>query len=229
MTGLHAFLHWIAGAALVYWMCSRPHASLTDRFKLVVLGGIAGLSPDGTKFFGDILGHSVLAVPVFGLLPALVCSAFIQGASFKKSWLVFSLGVSSHLFIDWIGNGAALLYPIIEQEYEFSLVDGSGEIIVLVLLLIALIPAVLRPSSRRLLPAGILAAALYLGFLSYSKIQLEHALFRQYQREEMNLLLTYPNNRQWEFMVRTKDASITGHSPYWGTDLTVDSQYYFRP
>lgn len=220
---IHALLHFAVGASIVYLICNKDFESTRQRSVLIVFGGLAGVSPDGTKFFGDQAGHSIWLAPVFGLLFAIgFCALQKKAVTFKKAWLTFSVSVLSHLFIDFIGNGVALLFPFTQKEFEFSIVR-SNDAFVLYTLLIALIISMFYRKGKVVVFAGLLAVSLYLGGLSFSKIQLQQALEEQYQSDKIDLLVTFPrNDSQWGFQIRTADAIISGYSPILGIEIHIE-------
>lgn len=221
---VHTLLHFLVGASIVFLFVNTEYDSRLKRNLLILFGGIASVSPDITKFFGDILGHSILLVPVFGLLFAIVYIAIQKGLSLMKAWLMFSIAVFSHLFIDYIGNGIALLYPLLQEEFEFSIVN-SNDAIILYTLLICVIVAMFYRKGKLVVLTSLLIVSMYLVGLTISKAQLEQALKRQYQSDNINLLLTYPSHDfQWVFMVRTDKASVSGYSPLLGVDISIERE-----
>jgi hypothetical protein len=221
---IHTLLHFVVGASLVYLICNKEFESKFKRSLLILFGGIAGVSPDVTKFFGDILGHSILITPVIGLLFAIGYYVLQKEVSFKKAWLMFSVSVLSHLIIDYIGNGVAFVYPFTQKEFDFSIVSRNDAII-LYTLFIALIIGMFFRKGKVVVLAGILVVSLYLGGLSFSKIQLQQALERQYQSENIDLLLTFPrHNSQWGFIISTDEAIISGYSPILGIEIHIEQE-----
>ncbi|RUS45109.1 metal-dependent hydrolase [Cohnella sp. AR92] len=218
---LHSLLHIAVGACLAYLIGNKKSDSLAVRGLLLLFGGIAGLSPDFTKAFGDLYGHSLGLVPVFGLLFAWAYRRIRKDIPFPIAWLLFSAAVLSHLFIDTVGNGNALFYPFIEREYEFAILRKADDFS-LAILLLSMIGGLLTRRGKRIVAAGALLVGVYLASLSYSKLALEHELASRYEEDGVEFVLTYPGEmrRGWEFMVRTKDAFITGHSSV----LKVDPQ-----
>ncbi|MGO4106395.1 metal-dependent hydrolase [Paenibacillus sp. YAF4_2] len=225
---LHSLIHLAAGASTAYVLCRKEQASILKRCWLLLIGGLAGLFPDFTKFFGDIFFHSVLLIPLAGLLCAFVYRIFQKDISFKQQWLIFSVCVCTHLFIDYIGNGVAFLYPIIEHEYEFSIVQRD-DVMVLSPLILALIIGVWFRNGKKVVWAGVIISILYIGALAGFKIKLENALEQRYQMEHVQSLTTYPNEfkREWRFMLTTDQTGVFGHSNLFATDIQIDDENTF--
>lgn len=64
---IHVFLHFVVGASFAYLFCGKAAASTVNRKVLFIFGGAAAISPDISKLYGDLLGHSIWLVPVIGL------------------------------------------------------------------------------------------------------------------------------------------------------------------
>lgn len=225
---LHSLIHLAAGASAAYVLCRKVPESFLKRCWLLLIGGFAGLFPDFTKFFGDIFFHSVILMPLAGLLCAFIYRIFQRETSLMQLWLIFSICVSTHLFIDYIGNGVAFLYPIIEHEYEFSIVQRD-DVIVLFPLILALIIGVWFRNGKRIVWVGVIISVLYIGALAGFKMKLENALEKRYQMEHLQSLTTYPNEvkREWKFMLTTDQTAVFGRSNLLATDIQIDDQSTF--
>ncbi|MBO8157207.1 MAG: metal-dependent hydrolase [Bacillaceae bacterium] len=217
--------HFLVGASLAYVMFNKD-PSIRKRIFILCLGGMAGISPDITKLFGDILGHSIFFAPVFGLLFAFVLRTFLkEDFLFLKAWLVFSLTVLfGHIMIDYIGNGVALFYPFIKGEYSFSIMM-SYSYFVMVTLFIGILAGIFYRRGRLFILASIILISLYFGGLSVSKMILEETLKKQYQSDNINLIITFPNGySEWKFMVRTDKVWVSGHSPILSSEIYIDEE-----
>ncbi|WP_042161281.1 metal-dependent hydrolase [Paenibacillus gorillae] len=220
---IHTLIHAAAGASIAY-LIGKP-----DNFKLRILlltfGAIAGLSPDFTKYFGDIFFHSVLLAPIAGLLFSFVFTKVQHSISFMLGWIVFTLSVGTHLLIDYIGNGVALFYPLAQYEYEFSVIDRD-DLLVLIPLAAAVSISLFFRKGRGVVMACVIITCLYLASLTIFKIELEQALERRYHADHVTLLLTYPDplKREWKFMLRTDKAAVFGRSSIMGTNIRVEDE-----
>ncbi|MCM3711102.1 metal-dependent hydrolase [Sporosarcina luteola] len=220
---IHETLHFSIGACVTYALLNKYYNSIEKVSLVLLIGGIAGITPDITKFFGDLYGHSLLLVPFLGLVIMLITRKLLLEISVVKLWFVLSFSVLSHIFIDFIGNGVALLYPLITKEYAFHIIRDD---LFLYILLIALIIAIFYSKGKLVILSSLLIVALYLGVLTYSKIQLQQTLKSEYKEDDITLLLVYPRwDYRWEFIIRTNKLSISGSSPIFGTDIQIEREY----
>jgi hypothetical protein len=222
---IHEIIHFLIGSGLAYLICSKETTSKLNRGLVMFFGGAAASSPDITKFFGDLLGHSIWFGLLFGLVFAFIFRFFIKEISFKKSWFTFSLCVIlGHIFIDYLGNGVALFYPFIEEDFDFSIIKRVDNLILYTLLLTVITGFFFR-KGKIIILSGLLIVSLYFGILSFSKIQLQQALKDKYKDEHITLLLIYPRlDNQWEFQVRTKKVSVIGYSPTFNTKINIERE-----
>ena len=212
---VHEVFHFLIGASLAYILLSKDMGTIGKRTLIYIFGGVAAISPDVTKFFGDIVGHSIWLVPVFGLVFALVFHFIQKNVSFFKSWGIFSLIVLvGHIFIDYIGNGVAFLYPLINKEYSLSIISRTDEFVLFILLFVVLL-GLFYGKGKMIILTGMIIISLYLCGLTVSKFHLENTLEKQYEGEDINLLLSYRSHNffEWRFMVRTDKVWVSGYSP----------------
>ncbi|RSL28926.1 metal-dependent hydrolase [Salibacterium salarium] len=222
---IHTLLHFLVGASISYLIINKEDRTKSKRFFIMIFGGAVAVSPDVTKFFGDLWWHSIWFVLVSGLLFAIVFRWFTKNIVLQKLWFTFSLTVLvGHILIDYLGNGVAFLYPFVKEEFEFHIVYGMDVLIIFVLLL-ALSIGVFYSKGKRFVIMGVLIVTLYLMGLGFSKIQLEQALENQYQRESIDLLLTYPESlSQWSFQVRTDEVWYSGYSPVLNQEIFIETK-----
>ncbi|MGD6831223.1 metal-dependent hydrolase [Sutcliffiella halmapala] len=219
---VHSILHLSVGACITYVLLNKHYNSMAKRSLVLFIGGFAGISPDITKFLGELYGHSLLSVPIIGLLIMLITRKLFLGISVIKLWIVLSFSVLSHIFIDYIGNGVALLYPFVTKEYGFHIIHDE---LFLYILSIASIIAIFYRKGKLVILSSLLIVALYLGILSYSKIQLHQTLKSKYQEHEITLLSIYPRwDKRWEFMIRTDEQSIIGSASIFGRDIQIERE-----
>lgn len=213
---------------MAYLIGGASANSIGRRALLLLFGAISGLAPDLTKFFGDLLFHSVFLVPLIGWILAYVYSMFQKELSFKRMWLTFMISAGTHLLIDYIGNGVALFYPLIGHEYEFSVIDRDDPFVLFPMLLSVIIGLWIR-KGRYLVLAGVMTSIVYAGTLTYSKLDLEHSLKNRYGQDHMESLLTYPDHssRHWRFMLRTESAAVFGRASLSGNRIVVDNESSF--
>ena len=220
---IHSILHFSVAACITYVFLIKHYHSMTKRTLVLCIGGIAGIIPDITKFFGDLYGHSLFLVLILGLVIMLITRKLFLEISIVKLWLVLSFSVLSHIFIDFIGNGVALFYPFITKEYDFNIIHDD---LLLYILLIATIITIFYRKGKLVILSSLLIVALYLGALTVSKLQLEQALNQQYKDYGINLLLTFrsSSHSEWNFMVRTNNVWVSGYSPILNQEIHIESE-----
>ncbi|MBP3951780.1 metal-dependent hydrolase [Bacillus suaedae] len=224
---LHTALHFLVGVSISYLLFNKDFLSKKKRSIVFLFGGVSAVSPDVTKFFGDLFGHSIFSVPLFGLLFTIIFRIFIKDFSFVKTWFIFSITVLiGHIFIDYIGNGVAFLFPFVKSEFDFHII-ASVDFIITTTLLISVIIGFLNKKGKAIILMGTIIICLYFGFLSISKVQLEHTLKSKYDANKIELLLTYPSFGKmgsWDFQVRTKEVWVNGYSSIYKPKIHIDSE-----
>ena len=219
---IHGILHLSIAACITYIFLNKHHHSMTKRTLVLIIGGFAGIAPDITKFFGDLYGHSLFLVPILGLIIMLIIRKLFIEISVVKLWITLSFSALSHIFIDYIGNGVALFYPFLTKEYDFHIIEDD---IFLYILSITAIIAVIYRKGKLVVLSSLLVVAIYLGVLTYSKIQLQQTIKSEYKEHDITLLLVYPRwDYGWEFMIRTNDHSIIGSAPIFGKEIKIERQ-----
>lgn len=222
----HSIFHFSVGACIVYLLVNKDSQKKKNDIILLIIGGIAGVVPDITKVFGDLYGHSVLAIPIFGLILTLIFSKWISYISLKSLWLILSIAVGSHILFDFLGNGVALLLPFTNKEYSFYIINDELPIFVLT---IGILVGILVKNMRIILIGASVLFLLYIGSLTVSKLQLELALKKEYETESIQLLLTYPRyDYRWEFMVHTNERTILGSSSFYQSKLIIEREKEIR-
>ncbi|KAB8138083.1 hypothetical protein F9U64_06455 [Gracilibacillus oryzae] len=86
---LPTLLHFLMGVCICFLLFNQEIRSKKKRFIIFLFGGTCAIAPDIPKYFGDFFGHSILAVPLFGLLFSAVFYIFIKEFSLLKTWLIF--------------------------------------------------------------------------------------------------------------------------------------------
>ncbi len=224
---IHTILHFLVGVSISYILFNKNFLPKKKRSIMFLFGGVSAVSPDITKFFGDLFGHSIFSVPLFGLLFTIVFRIFIKDFSFAKTWVIFSITVLiGHIFIDYIGNGVAFLFPFVRSEFDFHII-AIVDFIIIVTLLISVIIGFFNKKGKAIILIGTIIICLYFGFLSISKVQLEHTLKSKYDANKIEFLLTYPSFSKfgaWNFQVRTNEVWINGYSSIYKPEIHIDSE-----
>ncbi|SDQ80956.1 metal-dependent hydrolase [Virgibacillus salinus] len=224
---IHTILHFLVGVSISYILFNKDFLSKKKRSIVFLFGGLSAVSPDVTKFFGEFFGHSIFSVPLFGLLFTIVFRIFIKDFSFAKTWIVFSITVLiGHIFIDYIGNGVAFLFPFAKREFDFHII-ASVDFIIIITLLISVVIGFFNKKGKAIILIGTIIICLCFGFLSISKVQLEHTLKSKYDANKIELLLTYPSFRKigtWNFQVRTNEMWVNGYSSIYKPEIHIERE-----
>lgn len=218
---IHIILHFAVGACISFLFLNKKGDSATARFFILIIGGFAAISSDITKYFGDLYGHSLFIAPLLGLIIMLITRKIFIYIPAVKLWIVLSISVLSHIFIDYIGNGVAIFYPFVTKEYGFYIINDN---LLLYILLIASVIAVFYRKGKAFVLSSLLIVALFLGVLTYSKLKLQQTLKNKfYDENEIILLQVYPSwDNRWEFMIRTSEQSMIGSASIFGKDIQVE-------
>lgn len=96
--------------------------------------------------------HSLVCLPLFGLLPVLVVTAiYRQRLPWAKAWILCCVGVGSHLLIDWTNSyGVRFLLPFSSAWFHLDLNSLYDGWILAVLLFAALWPLLARLVSSEI-------------------------------------------------------------------------------
>jgi membrane-bound metal-dependent hydrolase YbcI (DUF457 family) len=127
-------------------------------------------------------GHSLLLVPVWSLLLALVLRRFYPRVGLPRLFGLSILGAGVHLFFDLINSfGVVLLWPLSGWRPELALVfiiDLALTGLLALPLLAAIIPAA-RPHLARMSRAALVCVALYLALCGAGRHLAGRALARE--------------------------------------------------
>ncbi|MYL34287.1 hypothetical protein GLW05_11830 [Pontibacillus yanchengensis] len=224
---VHVLLHFLVGASISYLLFNKDFVSISKRLTVYLFGGIVAVSPDIPKFFGYLFGHSIFYVLLMGLCFTPVFRIVNKDFSFWKTWIIFSITVLiGHIYIDYIGNGIALLFPIVKKDFNFHIIP-SLDLMIITTLFTTLIIGLFHNKSKGIILLGALIISLYFCLLTASKIQLEHTLREKFNNYEIELLLTYPNSNdfgEWSFQVRTNEFWVRGSSSIYKSGIRIKSE-----
>jgi len=194
---------------------------------IFLVGFLAGVAPDLDVLiqsdedpllyldFHRQFTHSLIFIPIGGLLVALLVSALFYGKtplSFKQNWLYATLGYATHGLLDGCTSyGTQLFWPFTDQRFSWnsvSVVDPLFTFPVLVLIVLSLF------RKRSWLPRAALAyALLYLGVGAVQKHRAE------------NLLIELAQERDHQPTRITVKPSF-GNLVLWKLIYEHDGQYY---
>lgn len=208
---LHASVHLIAGAAILLLFMNKYMFSFRDCFYTVFLGATLAITPDLTKFFGDILLHSILVAPLVGALYAWIIVKLFKKTSYLYAWISSVVTVVvGHLFIDYLGNGVNLLYPLTNEEQNFSILGSNHEIIITIILALGVISTCVWRKTKVPLVITTSAILLFLVTLAVSNASITRSLQQQYASEKPEYIVVYPSSIPfyWNYYVRIDHLNI---------------------
>ncbi|OEH91701.1 metal-dependent hydrolase [Bacillus solimangrovi] len=196
--------------ALVAYVIGRKKVSQNHLWLLLLIGFVAGISPDLTLAFqvadsilyailgaatplGIIssvlysLSHSIFIAPSFSLGMAIIIRRFLPELNLQTRWMImfFSLLIG-HLSMDFLDNGLPILFPIMsEKNIGLNLLNGTdGFLIVLFISLLALIILGRNNTKRKwtlsIIAIGVALFGSYVGFKGYSESTIQQQLSEQY-------------------------------------------------
>ncbi|WP_127533728.1 metal-dependent hydrolase [Paenibacillus kobensis] len=215
--------HIFTGAACGSLILNRRYDSKKFRTMPLLCGALAGISPDLTKQFGDLFGHSIFFSSIVAI-PATVMGIIIlkETKAFFRLWVGLTLIVIiAHLLLDYLQNGVALLYPFITDEYSFPIVLANDYYIIGMSLLAISVRLFSGKSTlfAKTVPGIMSLAAIYLISLSVFRIQLIDNINEKFAAyEPYTLVEAYPDglNRlrmpQWGYMIRNERFFIKGQA-----------------
>ncbi|MFD2922453.1 hypothetical protein [Halobacillus naozhouensis] len=213
-------LHLLTGSLIMYIFFSKKGFLLHERLKIISLGVIV-LLPDLPKLAGGNLAHSLFALPWLSLLTAFYVRK-ITKESFQKSWFasLFTI-LFGAIFIDFIGNGVQLFFPLTSDIIEFTIIQKE---IWLVCALFAVFSAALIFNHKPLLITSLLIISLLLVGKAISKVELENRLEAKYDDNQIHVIVTKPEKYlglNWRFSVLTNEKVIQGTSPVFQKEITI--------
>ncbi|TFD94427.1 hypothetical protein [Jeotgalibacillus sp. R-1-5s-1] len=181
------------------------------------------LTPDILKFFGLLAGHSLFFFPVIVGLYSICYQIAIGQMESKSVMVMFSfILIIGHIMLDFFGNGAHLFYPFSEEDLNFSIID-KFDLTLIVYLLILTTVVIKFNLNRQILFVGLLLLVIFSGLSAVSKLQLEKQLSKEYNDEEVELLITYPENAvTWNYQVRTPNRIIVGTADKFRNTIEID-------
>lgn len=201
---IHTFMHILIGAYL-YTIFFRP-TNNREKIMIILSGGLIGIFPDVTKFFGDLWLHSIITIPIIGLLFALLLYSLLRINLLKGLWISMVTVFLSHHLIDYLGNGINLLYPITGDEVELDVIPKSMEVIIIFVLLLGFILYLSKLSFKYYIMPLIVIILLLLVQVT-SSLTIQHKLDTRLHPATITMT---PENQllHWEFDVRLADTTI---------------------
>lgn len=174
---LHPFytlIHMAAGAVLFPILLWAKLTTLKEKLSLYFIGAVIAIVPDIPKIILLHFGHSIFFTPFISLLLAYFLKKYLQ-TSFIRIWMAVALTIIlAHLLLDFLGNGVEILYPIVPDEYAFHII--SDERVITIFLSVGLLCGLLTKYTKTVLLSFLVVLCLFLGYVGYSKVQLEQSV-----------------------------------------------------
>ena len=219
--------HIFIGAMIASIIMVKDKDSSKKKILILVFCSVVVIAPDVLKILGFLSSHALWLCPILGIFFSFLYAYLIKKESHSlfTDWIKFSTIIFiGHLFIDFIGNGARLLYPFVKEEFIFSIISKL-DFVFIMFLAISLIIVFIHPKRKESALVCIITIFMYFSFLTVSKIQLEYSLKEKYQSEDIVLLISYPNDSlHWGYQVRTTDLIVTGESPVFNNEINVETK-----
>ncbi|MFC3040390.1 hypothetical protein ACFOGI_08980 [Virgibacillus xinjiangensis] len=131
-------LHILLGMLLMDFIFHRPAFSLKKRLIILALGGAFVLVPDVLKMFGAPFTHSLFIVPLIAFALTYLGRRTLP-FSFGTQWSALTgVLIVGGVLIDYLGNGARIFYPVVRENFSFSLIESEWWLILGILLLLLL-------------------------------------------------------------------------------------------
>ncbi|MYL29698.1 hypothetical protein GLW03_07670 [Halobacillus halophilus] len=217
--------HIFIGAMITSIIMDKNKDSSKKKILMLVFCSVVVLSPDALKILGFSSSHALWLCPILGIFFSFLYAFLIKKENSFMDWIKFSIIIIiGHLFIDYIGNGARLLYPFVKEEFIFSIISKL-DFVFIVFLAIFLITVFIYPKKKESVLVCLIFITMYFSFLTLSKIQLEYSLKEKYKSEDIALLISYPNDSlHWGYQLRTTNLIVTGESPVFSKEINVETK-----
>lgn len=217
--------HIFIGATIASLIMIRGKVTIKKKLLILAICTIAVLSPDVLKVLGVLYSHALWLAPILGLFFTVLHMFLIERTNLLITWIkLTTIILVGHLLIDFIGNGARLLYPFYKEEYIFSIISKLDFIFIL-FLAISFLVVFFHPKKNMVATICLITITVYFSFLTYSKMQLEYTLKEKYNNEDIVLLITYPNDSlHWGYQIRTEKLIVTGESLVINKEIKVETR-----
>ncbi|GAB6087127.1 metal-dependent hydrolase [Alkaliphilus crotonatoxidans] len=205
--------HATAGICITYMVAGYKRNSLTIKEKSVLLvsGAFAAITPDITKYFGDLLGHSLLIAPIIVLPIAYLSNLLLKEFRFRILWLSYLLSVVfGHILLDFLHNGVALIYPITQSELSYHIIN-TFELWILMPLMFSVLSILLFKKPYKIVASLIAVLVLFLGVKSFYRAGLINQLNTLYADDKpREIILQVSKSLRWPYMIRSNYFFIDG-------------------
>lgn len=216
--------------------------------KAVIVGAIAGSSPDFDVFFTGLFNpvnalfvhrgfsHSLLLLLIAAPLLAWIFFRFNKNTEINYlDWLkLFLYSILSHIFIDCFNTyGTGILEPFSRMRVAYDSIGIIDLMLTIPMLILATIILFYKRSNqiRRILAtSSLIFASLYLGFTIFNKIRVEKIVVNQLADQNVGYVSfrTSPSpltNFLWMVAVEQQDGFMTGYYSIFDKSKEIDLKY----
>ncbi|MCP1182360.1 metal-dependent hydrolase [Paenibacillus sp. 1781tsa1] len=207
---LHMAIHLITGGTILLIFLNKRLSLTKDYIITFVLGSIIAITPDITKYFGDILLHSLATAPLIGAAYGWIIYKTLN-VRFFWAWIsTMATLFIGHLLIDLLGNGINLFYPFMNQEQNFAILGSNNELIISALLTIATTITLIYKKVKPLAIVSLVLAASFVVSLGISNAIISYSLQQRYSFNDPQYIIVYPDNTpfHWNYYVRIDELTI---------------------
>lgn len=235
-------LHILIGAnlGLLVAFVFEGNSSGNKKYFLLLTGMLAAIFPDFLKYFGNIIGHSLIFVPVMSL-PASFLFYFLTRKifSFLKIWIFHTLIVIiGHLMIDFFSHDIQLFFPVSTSNYTFNILQRNELFILTIscvnILLFFMLRKILKVKkishiTHRL---GLLLIIFYIIFKGLSYNFLVNKLENQYYDLKPLKITVFPGGynflgmSNWKFIISSTQFFVNGGALLTGENSQKPSMTY---
>lgn len=218
---MHILTHFLVGGFICTLLAGRQKMSFYNKIAFISMGGFFGIFPD---FFGprDISpwSHSILIMSLIMIPIAYLLKRFI----FNRTYLSLYLSVTGsvligHIFVDYLGHGVHMFYPISQKAFSLHLIFLSDPTVWFPILIG--IVSFLLPIKRKLFVDWMLVSLviIYLGIKLITVLQIEQHIGEEYALTGNAVISVYP----------LEEYQVEELSDYWKLGYNVtDSQRDIR-
>ncbi|PZD93179.1 hypothetical protein DNH61_24340 [Paenibacillus sambharensis] len=218
--------HAAVGAIASTAFYAKKSATRKEYIQIMLSGSIIGVSPDLTKYFGDLYGHSLIMLPLAGVIFGLPLKAWKWGFSFSYLWITSAvILLLSHLLLDYAHNGIALLYPFSQEEYKLDLIHRGDPFIWFTCILVLCFVLLFRLSKLSRLTIIFIST-----FVLFKLLCLQYTMTRIQDDSNIKQVLISPSYLNWNYSKETSYFTTIGTYNWFGLGQdTIIQRWFVNP
>lgn len=211
--------HLTAGSCITYLVAGheRKDLSMKETSILIASGAVVAITPDITKYFGDLWGHSLLVAPFIVLPITYFSHLLLKQFRFRTLWLSYFLSVVfGHIFMDFLENDVAPIYPMIKSEVTYGIIY-SNEIWIIGPLMLALLGMLFFNRPYKVVASLMAVLVCFLGAKTFYRETLTYRIDAFYADENpKEIILMVGDLSGWPYMIRSHSFFIDGVASFNG-------------